>query len=54
MVLASSLTDTLGLVVVFFVAFPAIITGIIVFAVVQAFGEKRADNEYRGHRAERP
>lgn len=40
----SALSSTLGLVVVFFVVFPAIAQGLIAFAVVQGLGE-RAENQ---------
>jgi hypothetical protein len=48
MLLASSLGDSLALAFVFFVLFPAIITGLIAFAAAQALGERRANQEYRG------
>ena len=40
----SALSSTLGLVVVFFVVFPALAQGLIAFAVAQALGE-RAENQ---------
>jgi hypothetical protein len=40
----SAWAATFGLVVVFFVIFPALVQGLIAFAVAQALGE-RADNE---------
>ncbi len=45
MVLAqSAFSTTFGLVVIFFVIFPALAQGLIGFAVAQAFGE-RAENQ---------
>ena len=47
MVLAlSSTSATIGLVVVFLVIFPALAQGLIAFAVAQALGERREDQEY--------
>ena len=40
---------TLGLVAVFFILFPLLATGLIVFAVAQALGE-RAENQRRPNR----
>ena len=48
MLLASSLGDSLALAAIFFVLFPAVITGLIIFAAAQAMGERRANQEYRG------
>jgi hypothetical protein len=48
MLLASSLVDTLGLVFVFLILFPALVTGLIIFAVAQGLGERRANQNYRG------
>jgi hypothetical protein len=46
-VLASqALTDTIGLVFTYFVLIPAILTGLIVVAVVTARGEKRENEKY--------
>ena len=47
MLLASALGDSLALAAVFFVLFPAVVTGLIIFAVGQALGERRANQEYR-------
>jgi len=44
--LASSLGDSLALAAVFFVLFPAIVTGLIAFAIAQVVGERRANQEY--------
>jgi Na+/pantothenate symporter len=42
---------TFGLVVVFFVIFPALVQGLIAFAVVIGFGERADNEEYaRRHR----
>jgi hypothetical protein len=41
--LASSFTDSLGLIVVFLVVFPALVTGIIAFIAAQIIGERRAN-----------
>lgn len=48
-VLASqALTDTIGLVFTYFVLVPALMTGLIVVAVVTAKGEKREDEKLAG------
>jgi hypothetical protein len=48
MVLAlSDWEATLGLVIIFFVVFPALVTGLLAFAAAQILGEK-ADNEEYG------
>jgi hypothetical protein len=45
MVLAlTSVAATIGLIVVFFVIFPALVTGLIAFAIAQVLGE-RAENQ---------
>ena len=49
--LASSFTDSLGLIVVFAVVFPALVTGILVFIAAQIIGERRAN---RAAHYERP
>jgi hypothetical protein len=55
MILASTaLTDTIGLVVVFFVVFPVLAQGLIAFAVAQALGERRENRDYRGPRGQGP
>jgi hypothetical protein len=47
MVLAlSSTAATLGLIVVFFVIFPALVTGLIVFSLAQVFGERGENQDY--------
>jgi Na+/pantothenate symporter len=40
---------TFGLVVVFFVIFPALVQGLIAFAVAQAMGERAENEEYARH-----
>ena len=42
----SSVAATLGLVVIFFVVFPALVTGLIVFASAQAMGERAENQDY--------
>ena len=47
----SAWAATFGLVVVFFVIFPALVQGLIAFAVAQALGERAENEEYaRRHR----
>jgi Na+/pantothenate symporter len=47
----SAWAATFGLVVVFFVVFPALVQGLIAFAVAQALGERAENQEYaREHR----
>jgi Na+/pantothenate symporter len=54
MVLAlSSTAATLGLVVLFFVIFPALVTGLIVFALAQVFGERSENQQYVARRRAR-
>jgi hypothetical protein len=52
MVLAalSSTAATLGLVVVFFVIFPALVTGLIAFSLAQVFGERAENKDYMARR----
>jgi hypothetical protein len=51
MVLAlSSVAATLGLVVVFFVIFPALVTGLVALAVAQVFGERGENQEFLASR----
>ena len=45
--LASSLADSLGLIGIFFVLFPLVITGLIVFAIASALGERRENQDYK-------
>jgi len=52
--LASATTDSLGLIFVFFILFPALITGLIVFAIAQGLGERRSNNNHRGRRGQGP
>jgi hypothetical protein len=54
MVLAlSSTAATLGLVVLFFVIFPALVTGLIAFSLAQVFGERAENQDYVAHRRAR-
>jgi hypothetical protein len=53
MLLASALSDSLGLAAIFFVLFPVVVQGLIMFAAAQAMGEKRANDEYRQQRRQR-
>jgi phage shock protein PspC (stress-responsive transcriptional regulator) len=46
----SATEATLGLVVVFFVVFPALVTGLIVFAIAQVMGERSENQEYLARR----
>jgi hypothetical protein len=47
----SAWAATFGLVVIFFVIFPALITGLIAFAIAQGIGERADDQRYaREHR----
>jgi phage shock protein PspC (stress-responsive transcriptional regulator) len=46
----SSTEATLGLVVVFFVVFPALVTGLIAFAIAQVMGERSENQEYLARR----
>jgi phage shock protein PspC (stress-responsive transcriptional regulator) len=47
MPLASSFVDSLGLIAVFLVVFPAVVTGLIVFIIAQVIGEHRANQRAR-------
>jgi hypothetical protein len=46
MVLASATADTIALIVVFFVVFPLLAQGLIIYAIAQALGERRANDQY--------
>jgi hypothetical protein len=47
----SAWAATFGLVVVFFVIFPALVQGLIAFAIAQVLGERAENQEYaRRHR----
>jgi hypothetical protein len=46
----SEVSATVGLIVVFFVIFPALITGLIVFALAQVFGERGENQAYLARR----
>jgi phage shock protein PspC (stress-responsive transcriptional regulator) len=54
MVLAGATADTIALIVVFFVVFPALAQGLIAYAVAQALGEKRANDSYEGRAGRQP
>ena len=45
----AALSATFGLTVVFVIGFPALVTGLIVYAIVQALGE-RAENQRQAGR----
>jgi len=54
MVLAlSSVAASLGLVFVFFVVFPALVTGLVAFALAQVFGERAENQSYVARRRAR-
>ena len=42
----SAFSSTFGLVLIFFVIFPALAQGLIAFAVAQAFGERAENQKY--------
>ena len=42
----SSVRATLGLVLIFFVLFPLLVKGLIIFALAQAAGERMENQEY--------
>lgn len=46
MIALSALQATLGLVVVFFVVFPALAHGLIVFIIAQVLGERAENKEF--------
>jgi hypothetical protein len=46
MIALSALQATLGLVVVFFVVFPALAHGLIAFCIAQVLGERAENREY--------
>jgi phage shock protein PspC (stress-responsive transcriptional regulator) len=51
MVLAlSSLAASLGLIFVFFVVFPVLVTGLIAFAIAEVIGERGENQEYVARR----
>jgi len=50
-----SVAATIGLVIVFFVIFPALVTGLVAFALAQVFGERAENQAYlTRRRANRP
>jgi len=52
--LANALGDSLALIGVFFVLFPAVIFGCIGFAVAQALGERRANQDFKAQHRQDP
>jgi hypothetical protein len=46
-----SLSATLGLVVVFFVIFPVLVQGLLMFAIAQVFGERAENQAYLTRRS---
>jgi K+-transporting ATPase c subunit len=48
--LSKGLTVTIVNLVIWGVVFPALVTGLIVFALIRAFGEHQANEENRRHR----
>jgi hypothetical protein len=46
----SSTAATLGLVIIFFVVFPALVFGLVAFAAAQVIGERAENQEYFAHR----
>ena len=50
MALSEAEKTTIVYVAVWFVIFPAIVTGLIVYAIAQAIGEKRQNDEFRTSR----
>ena len=54
MVLASATADTIALIVVFFVVFPLLAQGLIVYAIAQALGERRANEDYVARGKQQP
>jgi hypothetical protein len=45
--MSEALKTTIAYVAIWFVIFPAIVTGLIAFAIVQTIGEKRQNDERR-------
>jgi phage shock protein PspC (stress-responsive transcriptional regulator) len=54
MVLAGATADTIALIVIFFVVFPLLAQGLIAYAIAQALGEKRANDQYQGRAGRQP
>ena len=48
--MSEALETTIAYIVIWFVAFPALVTGLIGFAIVQTIGEKRQNEENRVNR----
>ena len=49
----SSFSATIGLVIVFFVIFPALVTALLAFAIAQVFGERGENQGYLARRRTR-
>jgi hypothetical protein len=54
MIAISALQATLGLVVVFFVVFPALAHGLIAFTIAQVLGEREENREFESSLRRRP
>jgi hypothetical protein len=54
MIAMSALQATLGLVVVFFVVFPALAHGLIAFTIAQVLGEREENREFESSLRRRP
>jgi hypothetical protein len=54
MIAMSALQATLGLVVVFFVVFPALAHGLIAFTIAQVLGEREENREFEASLKRRP
>jgi hypothetical protein len=54
MIAMSALSATLGLVVVFFVVFPALAHGLIAFTIAQVLGEREENREIEASLKRRP
>jgi hypothetical protein len=48
--MSEALKTTIAFIAVWFVVFPAIVTGLIVFAIIQTIGEARQNRENRVYR----
>ena len=54
MLLASATSDSIALIAVFGVLFPALAMGLIAFAIAQVMGERKANQEYAGRGRQDP
>jgi hypothetical protein len=54
MIAMSAVSATLGLVVVFFVVFPALAHGLIAFTIAQVLGEREENREFEAGLKRRP